>query len=173
MINYDKGHSTVPWISYQRSWRWFLLLCWISLYFRIRSNGTKCDIFSIRFCKAFDECVQELLDEPVYCSIGISYDEVEAHYPHSGVRTYDLSGRGIVLSTRYEGIRNEIFKDPIRSNIISISENVYDGLQKETAERFIGIDLEDQRFAVRDDPGAKILYLWLSHQAQIPEFRSA
>ena len=63
--------------------------------------------FISTFCQKLDDFGYS---EPIYCGIGIAFGPVESFYPKSPPIEYDLFGHGIVLATRYEGMRKTLLE---------------------------------------------------------------
>jgi class 3 adenylate cyclase len=98
----------------------------------------------------------------ILCGIGIASDTITGFYPEVGTKEYDLYGPGIILATRYEGMRKALFKDGLKQSVLIIQENVYESLSIELRSQFIEEDLQELGIVVRDDPSAiKIYYQFL------------
>ncbi|RZA26958.1 MAG: hypothetical protein EOP10_01920 [Proteobacteria bacterium] len=112
---------------------------------------------SQQFITIFHEEAQKLAsDERVHCAVGIASGVIEAFYPHTTPKEYDLYGRPLILATRYEGIRKELFNHIPKSSIIILQEVVHARLPQNVASHFQGFDLNN--FRIRDDNDAKRLY---------------
>lgn len=112
---------------------------------------------SQQFITIFHDEAQKLAsDEKVYCAIGIASGVIEAFYPHTTPKEYDLYGRPLILATRYESIRKELFSHIPKSSIIILQETVHARLPQQFAQNFQSFDLNN--FRIRDDHEAKRLY---------------
>ncbi len=119
-----------------------------------------------RFVSIFDEEIAKMeYIAPVYCSIGIAHGTVEAFYPSSGLRLYDLRDSAIILANRYESMRKVIFaelgkqlKNRVNGNIITVQEKVFVNLSAKQRQTFQEWDAVGENRAVRDDPEAKRAY---------------
>jgi class 3 adenylate cyclase len=96
--------------------------------------------------------------EPVTCGIGIAIDTLVGFYPESGTKEYDLFGRGLVLATRYEGMRKCLFESEKRHSILIIQELVYLGLDADHQNGFKVLNVKELGIVVRDDPAAVKVY---------------
>ena len=116
---------------------------------------------SQRFVREFTNFMLDLaMIEPVFCSVGISFGTVEGIFSTEGIVRYDIFGDAVVMATRYEAMRKEIFGTYklTPSNIITIQERVFESLTPELREAFVAFDLSKVRIQVKDDPAAKRLY---------------
>ena len=96
---------------------------------------------------------------PMYCAVGIALGPVEAYYPESGAQVYDLFGRGIILATRYEGLRDLIFPYlNTKDSIIIVQKSVFEQLSPFWQEKFKRLELDGKQLYVRDDEGADQVY---------------
>jgi len=112
-----------------------------------------------QFVRVFQEEVDKLdYPEPIHCSIGIAADIMSGFYPEYGTKEYDLFSRAIVLATRYESMRREIFRDKPIGNIIVLQERLYMSLDGNARRDFEAYDLKKNGAVVRDDPSASKLY---------------
>ncbi|MES2746310.1 MAG: adenylate/guanylate cyclase domain-containing protein [Bdellovibrionota bacterium] len=112
---------------------------------------------SQQFITIFHEEAQKLAsDERVHCAVGIASGVIEAFYPHTTPKEYDLYGRPLILATRYESIRKELFNHIPKTSIIILQEVVHARLPHNVASNFQGFDLNN--FRIRDDNDAKRLY---------------
>ena len=94
--------------------------------------------------------------KPIYCSAGIASGKVRSYFSKSGRIRDDLWGDAIVLATRYEGMRKQLFDlDRVKpGNIIIIQEAVYDSLNEKDRSEFETLTIADSNLKVRDDPQA-------------------
>lgn len=112
---------------------------------------------SQQFITIFHDEAQKLApEEKIHCAIGIASGVIEAFYPHTTPKEYDLYGRPLILATRYEGIRKELFQHLPKSSIIILQEAVHQRLPQQFAQNFTGFELNN--FRIRDDNDAKRLY---------------
>ncbi len=96
---------------------------------------------------------------PMHCAVGIALGPVEAYYPESGAQVYDLFGRGIILATRYESMRDLLFPHlKVRESIVVLQKAVYDRLDAEQQRLFTRFELDGRQLYVRDDEEAPCLY---------------
>jgi len=117
-----------------------------------------------QFLEIFEGQVKGLsVTSPIHCCIGIAYGPIEAFYPDSGAKVYDLFGRGIVLAYRYESMRDLLF--PLlkqKGSIIILQKQVFDALSRDNQKKFGEMDLKAAKISVRDDEDAHKLYYYLS-----------
>ncbi len=115
---------------------------------------------ALRFVQAFHRVEKEFAySEPLFCGIGIAYDQIEAYFPSSGVRQYDLYGRSIVLATRYESYRKMLFEQINEvGSVIIVQERLYKMLPEEAQEKLKAFDLTQSKYKIRDDYSAEKLY---------------
>jgi len=95
-------------------------------------------------------------NETIYCAVGIASGVIESFYPQTYPKEYDLFGRALILATRYEAARKDLFQYMDRSHLIILQEAVYQGLSDEKQFGFETFELNEVR--VRDDSEAKRLY---------------
>ena len=102
----------------------------------------------------------------MYCCIGIAHGPVEGFFTQANPIQYETYGQGVVLATRYEQMRKQLFaNDKLESSVIILQEDVYYSLPKEQRAAFEEVDLLRDELRVRDDPGAKhLFYCKLSSQ---------
>ena len=119
-----------------------------------------CLALSHEFLKILDShCVSSALNTQIFAGIGIAFGDVEAFFAESPPIEYDLFGNGIVLATRYEQMRKDIFRLKKRkSSIIILQERIYQGLSSDWQRLFKLILLNEKSITVRDDPDASRLY---------------
>lgn len=104
--------------------------------------------------------------EPVTCGIGIAIDTLLGFYPESGTKEYDLFGRGLILATRYEGMRKCLFESEKGHSILIIQELVYHNLDADRQNGFNVIDINELGVVVRDDPEAvRVYYKFITPRA--------
>ncbi len=137
-------------------------LCSVGYPFKVPhgTNTAECAVeLALRFVSIFQKQVDQLLDHhPVFCSIGIATDWLEGYYPKVGTIEYDVYGRAIILATRYESLRRQLFTDGVPGHIVTIQEKVFASLPKNLQETFTEVDLHSAHLIVRDDLGASKLY---------------
>ena len=114
-----------------------------------------------RFVKEFTNFMIDLqLKNPVYCAAGISLGQVEGMFSTEGVVRYDLFGQAVVMATRYESMRKQVFSKfkIVPSNIIILQERVFDSLPPEMREEYLDLNLKKAKLIVKDDEKAERLY---------------
>jgi class 3 adenylate cyclase len=136
------------------------LLCSVGFPFQTPGGQNK-EILAVQlaqsFIRIFHEEARALLpNEPVFCCVGISMGPIEAFYPHSYPMEYDIFGRPLVLATRYEAARKELFHYIEPTSLIILHEDVYKILPDEMRKFCHQYDLE--HFRIRDDQHARTLY---------------
>ncbi len=93
---------------------------------------------------------------PIFCGIGMVKGTVEGFFPSSGPKLYDLRGYSIVLATRYETMRNLVYKKVGKTgSVLFIHDNVYQSLARETQQKFVLWDVTKPDQMIRDDSSAK------------------
>lgn len=143
-------------------------LCSIGFPFPIPDGGTIDEAavrLALRMVATFRQVVKEFnYHEPIYCAIGLAHGSIEAYYPMIGTKEYDLYGPAIVLATRYEQLRKQLFS-PEEAHYIILQERVYESLTPELQAAFSCIDLKSRQLRVRDDDNAQRVYVWQSSDA--------
>jgi class 3 adenylate cyclase len=135
-------------------------LCSVGYPFRSSGESIAKDALelALRFHEVFREEVQKLeYHRPILCGLGIAHDGISGFYPDSGAKEYDLYGRAIVLATRYEAMRKDLFSNPSGS-ILILQERVWSSLKADDRLDFIEVDLETHGLSVRDDSQATRLF---------------
>ncbi len=137
-------------------------LCSVGFPFRTPSGldaATLSIDLALRFVAIFQSQVDALQNQyPVYCSIGVARDFLEGYYPKVGTIEYDVYGRAIILATRYQSFRKQLFPNSVPGHIITVHEKVYEQLPQELQRLFTGLDLRKEHLSVRDDLHANIVY---------------
>lgn len=125
---------------------------------------------AFRFVEVFNRHWQALdVGEPLHCAIGLAYGPVEAFFPESGVKVYELFGRGIILAHRYEAMRDLLFKKlGQQGHIIILSKKVHSQLTSDVQTRFKELELTTAGFQVRDDEDADRLYYRVDESQTLP-----
>ncbi len=123
---------------------------------------------ALRFLYIFDEEMR-VLDYPktILCSIGIALGDIEGYFSEvgsgageKGIIEYDMSGRGLDLSDRYETVRKQIFtKNKQINHLISIPEKVFKNLTRKQRTGFEEILLAEKGFTIRGDRSARYVYM--------------
>jgi class 3 adenylate cyclase len=143
-------------------------LCSIGFPFPIPDGGSIDEAavrLALRMVATFRQVVKEFdYHEPIYCAIGLAHGSIEAYYPMIGTKEYDLYGPAIVLATRYEQLRKQLFS-PEEAHYIILQERVYESLTPELQAAFSCIDLKSRQLRVRDDDNAQRVYVWQSTDA--------
>jgi class 3 adenylate cyclase len=94
--------------------------------------------------------------QEIYCGIGLVKGKIEGFFPSSGPSIYDLRGYPIVLATRYEAMRNLVYKKNGRTgSVLFIHDNVYQKLLSRSKEKFQLWDTSIADQAIRDDKETK------------------
>jgi class 3 adenylate cyclase len=108
---------------------------------------------AVRFCEVFRTEMEKLrYTEPLHCSVGITQGMVEGFFPKSGIRQYDVRGRPLILATRYESMRNIVFKvTGETSSLIFIQDDVYQALSPALQAEFQRWDCLQKGHRIRDD----------------------
>src|SRR5690606_36907598 len=93
--------------------------------------------------------------EPVYCGIGLARGLVEGFFPTAGQKQYDLRGAPLTLATRYEAMRNPVYRRfGKQGSVIFIHDAVYQNLAAEDQHGFQRWDTSLPGQAIRDDEKA-------------------
>lgn len=110
-----------------------------------------------RFIQVFHEEASRLAsEEQIYCAVGIASGGIDAFYPQSHPKEYDIYGLPLILATRYEAARKELFLVMPRSSIIILQPQVYEKLDPQLQGDFTRFDLLS--FKIRDDNQATCLF---------------
>jgi hypothetical protein len=129
---------------------------------------------SLRFIHIFQNQVNQMLDHaPVYCSIGIAMDSLEGYFPKVGTIEYDVYGRAVILATRYESFRRQLFPQGVPGHILTLHEKVYEQLPPELQAKFQEVDLHRTHMVVRDDLAAAKTYFWVMQPGDLGESEQA
>lgn len=119
------------------------------------------------FVRVFQE-EEAWLDHSVYgrlhCAIGIARGEISGYFPQAGIKNYDIFGSGVILATRYESIRKNLFANTDPTAIIIVQNRVFEALpatiQEMHREQYRIYDLSHSDFRVRNDPEATYFYVY-------------
>jgi class 3 adenylate cyclase len=148
-------------------------LCSIGYPFHLPEGmaAAQCAVeLSLRFVQIFQNQVNQLLEHaPVYCSIGIALDSLEGYFPKVGTIEYDVYGRAVILATRYESFRRQLFPNGVPGHILTLHEKVYEQLPPTLQATFQEVDLHRAHMVVRDDLVASKLYFRVIAPAEILE----
>jgi class 3 adenylate cyclase len=129
---------------------------------------------SLRFIQIFQNQVNQLQEHaPVYCSIGIAVDSLEGYFPKVGTIEYDVYGRAVILATRYESFRRQLFPQGVPGHILTLHERVYERLSPDLQSTFEVVDLQRAHMVVRDDLVAARIYFRVIQPADIREGEKA
>ncbi len=117
------------------------------------SNADTALKVAVRFCEVFRQEMESLsYHENLHCSIGITQGMIEGFYPKSGIKQYDVRGRALILATRYEAMRNIVFKvTGTVSSLIFIQDEVYQALSPALQQDFQRWDCLQKGHRIRDD----------------------
>jgi class 3 adenylate cyclase len=135
------------------------LLCSIGFPFRT-PNGQKPEELALyvaeQFATIFREEMETLQDgQSYFCGIGLARGPIEGFFPKEGTQEYDVRGRALTLATRYENMRNLVFKNYGRQgSVIFIQDDVYQRLPVRAQKQFRNWDCEQEQAMIRDDPKA-------------------
>jgi class 3 adenylate cyclase len=132
------------------------LLCSVGFPFKLEKDANESSEslqLALDFARIFREEMEALqLAEPAFCSIGIVSGELEGFFPKFGIKQYDLRGRVVVLATRYESMRNQVFRlHGMQGSVIFIQDEVYQNLSAEEKKTFQYWDCEHELGRIRDD----------------------
>ena len=132
------------------------LLCSVGFPFLNLSQDSDTDTaikIAERFCIVFAEEMAQLnYHENMYCAIGIAQGVIEGFFPKSGICQYDIRGRPLIMATRYESMRNVVFKKTgVKSSLIFIQDAVYQNLSSELKALFTRWDCSEKGNRIRDD----------------------
>jgi len=143
-------------------------LCSVGFPFQTPGGVSK-ELLALQMAEEFvrvflDE--EAFLDHDVYgrlhCAIGVARGAVSGYFPQAGVKHYDLFGAGIILATRYEAIRKNLFATIDPTAIIIVQHQVFEALSpSEIQQRELSYqlhDLIDGDFRIRNDPDATYFY---------------
>ncbi|MDQ3232837.1 MAG: hypothetical protein M3Q07_13550, partial [Pseudobdellovibrionaceae bacterium] len=146
-------------------------LCSVGYPFQLPQgmSSAECAVeLSLRFIHIFQSQVNQLLDhEPVYCSIGIALDSLEGYFPKVGTIEYDVYGRAVILATRYESFRRQLFPNGVPGHILTLHEKVYEQLPPILQATFQEVDLHRAHMVVRDDLMASKIYFRVMQPAEL------
>jgi class 3 adenylate cyclase len=120
------------------------------------SNADTALKIAVRFCEVFRLEMDKLqYYEPLHCSVGITQGLIEGFFPKSGIKQYDVRGRALILATRYESMRNIVFKvTGETSSLIFIQDEVYQTLSPALQQDFERWDCLQKGHRIRDDINA-------------------
>ncbi|WP_176736701.1 7TM diverse intracellular signaling domain-containing protein [Oligoflexus tunisiensis] len=135
------------------------MICTVGFPFRV-PQGKAPDTVALRLaqrmCAIFHEEMARLdTPEPVYCGIGLARGRVEGFFPRSGQKQYDLRGAPLTLATRYEAMRNPVYRRfGKQGSVIFIHDAVYQNLAAADKMGFQRWDTSLPGQAIRDDEKA-------------------
>jgi hypothetical protein len=114
---------------------------------------------ALRFVSIFQSHVDVLQNQyPVYCSIGVARDHLEGYFPKVGTIEYDVFGRAIILATRYQSFRKQLFPNSVPGHIITVHERIFERLPISLQRIFTKLDLRKEHMSIRDDLNANVVY---------------
>ncbi|WP_176736489.1 7TM diverse intracellular signaling domain-containing protein [Oligoflexus tunisiensis] len=152
-------------------------LCSVGYPFKLPPGmvAAQCAVeLSLRFIQIFQNQVNQLLEHaPVYCSIGIAFDTLEGYFPQVGTIEYDVYGRAVILATRYESFRRQLYPNGVPGHILTLHEKVYEQLPASLQATFQEVDLHRAHMVVRDDLYACKIYFRVIQPAEILEVTQA
>jgi class 3 adenylate cyclase len=135
------------------------MICTVGFPFAV-PNGEEADMVALRLaermCAIFHEEMARLtLPEPLFCGIGLARGPVEGFFPRAGQKQYDLRGAPLTLATRYEAMRNPVYRQFGRKgSVIFIHDAVYQKLKVADQQGFQRWDPSLPGQAIRDDDKA-------------------
>lgn len=115
---------------------------------------------AIDFVAKFEET---LLKHPFHgvteplLSIGIAEGPIEGFFTLSGIRSYELFGKGIVLAARYEALR-KVYAIPGQGHLICMKSTVYHALPATYQKLFTRFTLDPSQPFIRDDDAVQDFY---------------
>ncbi|NRA63198.1 MAG: hypothetical protein HRU19_01875 [Pseudobacteriovorax sp.] len=106
---------------------------------------------------------------PIHCSVGIAKGPVKAYFSGSGAIRHDLWGRGVVLATRYEEMRREVFRilEIPSESIICVQNDLFQTLTEQTQADFQMVPLRPHGVTVRNQPDADALAVKLYRSSRL------
>jgi class 3 adenylate cyclase len=90
-------------------------------------------------------------------SIGIAEGSIEGFFTLSGIRSYELFGKGIVLAARYEALR-KVYAIPGQGHLICMKSTVYQALPPPYQKNFTRFALDRSQQFIRDDEAVQDFY---------------
>ncbi|MFW7381559.1 MAG: 7TM diverse intracellular signaling domain-containing protein [Oligoflexus sp.] len=143
-------------------------LCSVGFPFRNPTsfnNETLAVFLSLKFVEILAQIQKEKgIHPPVFCSIGIATGELEGFFPESGIKDYELLGKPLILATRYEKARYQVFEHSKPQSIVILQKAVYEYLGQELRRQFFEFDLTEANFRIRDDADAQTFYYCLADE---------
>lgn len=125
---------------------------------------------ALRLRETFLRTMREITQhEPVHCAIGVAKGPARAYFSKSGAIRHDLWGKGLIWATRYERLRDPLFRilDLEPSSMIIIDQRVFSELSPVSRREFTVLNLGDIGLSVRDDPEAtQIAYHYFASESQ-------
>ena len=122
---------------------------------------------SFAFHKLFSGLAQQYLpDQKVFCGIGVAYEAIQGFYPESDPKEYDLFGKAIVLAKRYESLRKFYPQEQSLGSMIIIQSQAFDQATLPEKNKFITINLAEEKVYVRDDKSAKYAHIFFDGRPQ-------
>lgn len=124
-----------------------------------------------RIVKRFNSLMKEK-ELDILCSIGIAKGPVRGYFSKSGAIRHDLFGEAIVLATRYEYMRNLIFKEEMipQSQIVTLEASVYEDLPASEKKHYKILELNKKDYSVRDHPDAAYLAFRIDFDSDTGQF---
>lgn len=148
-------------------------LCSVGYPFPTPGNEDKSIValrLAYRFIAALSKRVADFeKDNRIYCCVGIAHGPVEGFFTLANPIQYETYGQGVVLATRYEQMRKQLFEaEKVKSSLIILQEDVFYSLPKREREAFQEIKLSAAKVMVRDDPGAQHIYVLKADEELLP-----
>jgi class 3 adenylate cyclase len=148
-------------------------LCSVGFPFQVPDQRSR-EQLAVELAQAFirvfqEECRRLVPDEKIHCAVGIASGVIESFYAQTYPKEFDLFGRALILATRYESARKDLFAYIDRCDLIILQEAVYEGLSSESQSTFEGWDLRE--FKIRDDDDAQRLYFQRVGSEQVQRYK--
>lgn len=135
------------------------MICTVGFPFQVPLGGQPDSVayhLAERMCAIFHEEMSRLhTEQPIYCGIGLARGPVEGFFPRAGQKQYDLRGAPLTLATRYEAMRNPVYRQFGRQgSVIFIHDDVYQKLSAQEQGDFQRWDTSLPGQKIRDDDNA-------------------
>ena len=135
------------------------MICTVGFPFQTPDDKTKDSValeLAERMCAIFHKEMSRLrTPEPILCGIGLARGLVEGFFPQAGQKQYDLRGAPLTLATRYEAMRNPVYRQlGQQGSVIFIHDDVYQKLSAQEQREFQHWDPSLPGQQIRDDDKA-------------------
>jgi len=151
------------------------MICTVGFPFKVPAGKNPDSValhLAEQMCSIFHQEMARLnLDKPIYCGIGLARGLVEGFFPRAGQKQYDLRGHPLTLATRYESMRNPVYRrHGQQGSVIFIHDAVYQRLSLDERQNFLHWETTHPGQQIRDDGEAR--QAWFKFVTLLPSAQS-